>query len=324
MENLLEVVDLKIYFPITSTFFSRKKGVVYAVDGVNFFLKKGETLGLVGESGCGKTTIGRTILRLIEPTGGKVYFEGNNIFTYDKKKMKELRRRMQMIFQDPFASLNPRMKVGSIIGEPFVIHKTASRNERRERVSALLKVVGLNEDHYDRYPHEFSGGQRQRIGIARAIALNPDLIIADEPVSSLDVSIQAQIINLLAELKEKFKLTYLFISHDLSLIRYISDRIAVMYLGKIVETGNCEKVYNDPKHPYTRILLSAIPIPNPRIKKKRIIAKGDVPSPINRPSGCHFHPRCPWMMEPKCREVEPQLKDAGAGDGVLVSCHLFG
>lgn len=324
MENLLEVVDLKTYFPITSTFFSRKKGVVYAVDGVNFFLKKGETLGLVGESGCGKTTIGRTILRLIEPTDGKVYFEGDNIFAFDKKKMKGLRRRMQMIFQDPFASLNPRMKVGSIIGEPFVIHKTVRRNERRERVLTLLKVVGLNEDHYERYPHEFSGGQRQRIGIARAIALNPDLIIADEPVSSLDVSIQAQIINLLAELKEKFKLTYLFISHDLSLIRYISDRVAVMYLGKIVETGNCETVYNDPKHPYTRVLLSAIPLPNPRIKKKRIIAKGDVPSPITRPSGCHFHPRCPWMMEPKCRVVEPQLKDAGAGDGVLVSCHLFG
>ena len=321
MENLLDVVDLKTYFPVASSFFSKKKKVVYAVDGVSFSIKKGETLGLVGESGCGKTTIGRTILRLIEPTEGKALFEGDNIFEYDKKKMKALRRKMQMIFQDPYASLNPRMRVGNIIGEPLAIHHIAGRKERRERVLELLNIVGLKPEHYDSYPHEFSGGQRQRIGIARALALNPDLVIADEPVSSLDVSIQAQIINLLAELKDKFKLTYLFISHDLSLIRYLSENVAVMYLGKIVEMGKSERIYNDPKHPYTKILFSAIPTPDPRVKKKRIIAEGDVPSPIDRPSGCHFHTRCPWMIEPLCREVEPLLKNAG--NGVLVSCHLI-
>jgi oligopeptide transport system ATP-binding protein len=316
---LLEVKHLKKHFPIKGGVFSKTIGYVYAVDDVNFTLSKGETLGLVGESGCGKSTTGRTILRLIEPTDGAIYFEGQDIITLDKSAMRALRREMQIIFQDPYASLNPRMTVGSIIGEPLEIHKIAKGSEKAERVASLLQKVGLRAEDMRKYPHEFSGGQRQRIGIARALALNPKLIVCDEPVSALDVSIQAQVINLLEDLQAEFGLSYLFIAHNLNVVEHISDRVAVMYLGEIVELASDEELYKNPQHPYTEALLSAVPIPDPTVKKKRIILEGDVPSPINPPKGCHFHTRCMYK-EKICEEVEPEFKDIGGGH--WVACHF--
>jgi oligopeptide transport system ATP-binding protein len=318
-ETLLEVNHLKKHFPIKGGVFSKTVGYVYAVDGVSFTLLKGETLGLVGESGCGKSTTGRTILRLIEPTAGEINFEGQNITRIEKGEMRSLRREMQIIFQDPYASLNPRMTVGSIIGEPLEIHKIAKGAEKTERVASLLDKVGLRPEDMRKYPHEFSGGQRQRIGIARALALNPKLIVCDEPVSALDVSIQAQVINLLEDLQEEFGLSYLFIAHNLNVVEHISDRVAVMYLGKIVELATDKVLYSNPQHPYTEALLSAVPVPDPTVQKKRVILQGDVPSPINPPSGCHFHTRCPYK-EKICEETEPEFKDLGGGH--WVACHL--
>jgi oligopeptide transport system ATP-binding protein len=316
---LLEVKHLKKHFPIKGGVFSKTIGYVYAVDDINFTIEKGETLGLVGESGCGKSTTGRTILRLIEPTDGMISFEGQDITHLDKSAMRALRREMQIIFQDPYASLNPRMTVGSIIGEPLEIHKIAKGSEKEERVASLLQKVGLRAEDMRKYPHEFSGGQRQRIGIARALALNPKLIVCDEPVSALDVSIQAQVINLLEDLQAEFGLSYLFIAHNLNVVEHISNRVAVMYLGQIVELASDEELYKNPQHPYTEALLSAVPIPDPTVKKKRIILEGDVPSPINPPKGCHFHTRC--MYKDKiCEEVEPEFKDIGGGH--WVACHF--
>jgi oligopeptide transport system ATP-binding protein len=318
-DTLLEVQNLKKHFPIKGGVLSRTIGYVYAVDDISFTLHRGETLGLVGESGCGKSTTGRTILRLIEPTAGAIKFEGQNITDLDKGSMRSLRREMQIIFQDPYASLNPRMTVGSIIGEPLEIHKIAKGAEKEDQVASLLQKVGLRAEDMRKYPHEFSGGQRQRIGIARALGLNPKLIVCDEPVSALDVSIQAQVINLLGDLQEEFGLSYLFIAHNLNVVEHISNRVAVMYLGKIVELASDTDLYNNPQHPYTEALLSAVPIPDPTAQKKRIILEGDVPSPINPPSGCHFHTRCPYK-EQICHEVEPEFKDIGGGH--WVACHL--
>ena len=318
--SLLEIRDLKKYFPVGDGFFSRNKGNVKAVDGVNLTINEGETLGLVGESGCGKSTLGRTILRLIEPTSGEVIFHGKNLLALSARELREMRREMQIIFQDPYASLNPRMRVGDIVGEGLEIHKLAKGKAKRDRIMELLHQVGLREDHYPRYPHEFSGGQRQRIGIARALAVSPKFIVCDEPVSSLDVSIQAQIINLLQELQEKMHLTYLFISHDLRVVEHISHRVAIMYLGKVVEIAAGETIYRDAKHPYTRALLSAVPMPETSRKKERIVLEGDVPSPVNPPSGCTFHPRCAYR-QPLCSEMEPPLDFS---DGHGVSCHVFG
>ena len=320
-ELLLEVDNLKKYFPVRGGIFGKTMAHVTAVDGVSFTLRKGETLGLVGESGSGKSTTGRAILRLIEPSGGRVRFDGQDVLTLGKKELRALRRRMQIIFQDPYASLNPRMTVGSIVGEPFAIHKIASGEERVHRVEALLMRVGLSADQMRRYPHEFSGGQRQRIGVARALALNPEFIIGDEPVSALDVSVQAQVINLLEDLQKEFGLTYLIIAHDLSVVRHISHRIAVMYLGKIVEIADNEVLYGDPQHPYTEALLSAVPVPDPRRKQKRIVLKGDIPSPINPPSGCVFHTRCP-IAEDRCKTELPELRTLP--DGRMLACHLRG
>ena len=323
-ELLLQVDDLKMHFPITKgIIFQREVGAIKAVDGVTFDLYKGETLGLVGESGCGKSTTGRAILQLYRPTDGHVVFEGKDLTQTKGEDLRKMRRRMQMIFQDPYASLNPRMTVGSIISEPLEVHGIGkSKKERQERVQELLKTVGLNPYFVNRYPHEFSGGQRQRIGVARALAVNPSFIVADEPISALDVSIQAQIINLLEDLQEELDLTYLFIAHDLSVVRHISDRIAVMYLGKIVELATRDDLYAEPKHPYTQALLSAVPIPDPVIEseRKRIILEGDVPSPANPPQGCNFCTRCPRVMD-VCREKEPPFKDYGGGH--YTACWLY-
>ncbi len=310
---LLNVENLKMWFPITQgVVVQRHVGDIKAVDGVSFFIRQGETLGLVGESGCGKSTTGRAILQLYRPTGGDVYFEGENLCKLKGEKLRRMRRKMQMIFQDPYASLNPRMTVGNIVGEPLEVHNILRGKALKERVQELLQVVGLNPYFINRYPHEFSGGQRQRIGVARALAVNPSFIICDEPISALDVSIQAQIINLLEELQAQFGLTYLFIAHDLSVVRHISDRVAVMYLGKIVELTDRYTLYNDPKHPYTQALLSAVPIPDPFVeeKRRRIILEGDVPSPANPPKGCNFNTRCPVVMD-ICKESDPEFKDIG-------------
>jgi oligopeptide transport system ATP-binding protein len=319
--SLLEIRDLKKYFPVNDGLFSRNKGAVKAVDGVTLAVNEGETVGLVGESGCGKSTLGRTILRLIEPTGGEVIFQGKNLLAMSQRELRDMRREMQIIFQDPYASLNPRMRVGDIVGEGLEIHKLARGKAKRDRVMELLHQVGLRQDHYSRYPHEFSGGQRQRIGIARALAVSPKFIVCDEPVSSLDVSIQAQIINLLQELQEKMHLTYLFISHDLRVVEHISHRVAIMYLGKVVEIANSETIYRDAKHPYTRALLSAVPMPDTDRKKERVVLEGDVPSPVNPPSGCTFHPRCAYRQA-LCSETEPPLDFSADGHGV--ACHVFG
>jgi oligopeptide transport system ATP-binding protein len=312
-EILLRVENLKMYFPITQGIIvQRQVGTIKAVDGISFFIRRGETLGLVGESGCGKSTTGRAILQLYRPTAGDVWFEGVNLVQLKGEQLRRMRRKMQMIFQDPYASLNPRMTVGNIIGEPLEVHNIATGKERRERVQELLQVVGLNPYFVNRYPHEFSGGQRQRIGIARALAVNPSFIVCDEPISALDVSIQAQIINLLEELQDQFGLTYLFIAHDLSVVRHISNRVAVMYLGKIMELADRDELYENPLHPYSKALLSAVPIPDPVVeeKRQRIILKGDVPSPANPPKGCNFCTRCPEVMD-ICREEEPAFVNVG-------------
>ena len=320
---LLDVRGLQMHFPVSKgVIFQSKVGEIKAVDGVSFQIMRGETLGLVGESGCGKTTIGRCILQLLKPTGGEVRFRGEDLTQLSGKEMRPLRKELQVIFQDPYGSLNPRMTVGAIVEEPLIIHKIGDRNERKGKVQELFEVVGLNPNMMDRYPYEFSGGQRQRIGIARALAVNPTFIVCDEPVSALDVSIQAQVINLLRSLQERFDLTYLFIAHDLSVVRHISDRVAVMYLGKIVEITGRDQLYRDPKHPYTRALLSAVPIPDPVVEasRERIILTGDVPSPIDPPKGCSFHPRCPFAMD-VCREITPVLKLTTQGHSV--ACHLY-
>jgi oligopeptide transport system ATP-binding protein len=319
---LIRVENLRMHFPITQgIILQRKVGAIKAVDGLNFFVRRGETLGLVGESGCGKSTTGRAILQLYRPTEGRVFFGDEELTTMKGESLRRMRRRMQMIFQDPYASLNPRMTVGDIVGEPLTVHNISKGKQRRERVQELLRVVGLNPYFVNRYPHEFSGGQRQRIGVARALAVQPDFIICDEPISALDVSIQAQIINLLEELQDQFNLTYLFIAHDLSVVRHISDRIAVMYLGKIVELTTRAKLYDEPLHPYTRALLSAVPIPDPVVEetRQRIILEGDVPSPANPPVGCNFSTRCPAAMD-ICKEKEPAFIDVG--DLHWVACFL--
>jgi oligopeptide transport system ATP-binding protein len=323
MSPLLQVEGLTKHFPVSKgVILSRWGDSVKAVDDVTFSVEQGETLGLVGESGCGKSTTGRCIIRLLEPTAGSVHFEGTNVGSLKGRKLKAFRRDVQFIFQDPYASLNPRMTFGEIMSEPLVIHGIGTRREREQRCKEMLEIVGLNPEHIHRYPHEFSGGQRQRCGIARALMLRPKMIICDEPVSALDVSIQAQIINLLEELQEEFGLTYLFIAHDLAVVRHICDRVAVMYLGKVVELGGWREVYNDPHHPYTQSLLSAAPVPDPEKQRQRtrIILRGDVPSPIKPPSGCRFHTRCPIAQFPLCKEEEPPLREVASGH--QAACHF--
>jgi oligopeptide transport system ATP-binding protein len=318
-QPLVEVKNLRKYFPIKKGIFSRTVNHVKAVDGLDFTIFKGETLGLVGESGCGKSTTGRTILQLLKPSEGEVLYEGKNLVAMPKKELRKLRRDLQIVFQDPYASLDPRLTVGEVISEPLVIHNICSGKEKQKRVEKLLNDVGLNSFHANRYAHEFSGGQRQRIGIARALALNPKLIVADEPVSALDVSIQSQVITLLQDLQEQYNLTYLFIAHDLSVVKHISDRVGVMYLGRIVEIGDKDNIYDNPLHPYTKSLLSAVPVPNPLVKRERIILKGDVPSPSNPPTGCSFHTRCSECME-ICRTERPTFKQV---EGRYIACHLY-
>lgn len=319
---LIEINNLKKYFPIKKGLLNKTVGNVKAVDDVSFTINKGETLGLVGESGCGKTTTGRTIIKLYEPTSGEIIFNGTDIAKYTPKQMQEYRRKMQMIFQDPYASLNSRMTVGDIIGEAIDIHNLMKGKERQERIHYLLNRVGLNSEHANRYPHEFSGGQRQRVGIARALAVEPEFIICDEPISALDVSIQAQVVNMLEELQEDLGLTYLFIAHDLSMVKHISNRIGVMYLGKLVEIGESNELYTNPLHPYTQALLSAIPVPDPdeAAANQRIVLEGDIPSPIDPPPGCRFKNRCRYA-KPICSEVDPEMKDLGGGH--FVACHLL-
>ncbi len=320
---LLAVRRLQKYFPVRSGVFSKTSAWVKAVDDVTFDIQYGETFGLVGESGCGKTTVGRTILRLMEPTGGEVVFEGDNVFAMDSTTLRAARRRMQIVFQDPYSSLNPRMTVGSIVGEPLKIHKLARGQELTDRVAQLLSRVGLRPDQRLRYPHEFSGGQRQRIGIARALALNPKFIVCDEAVSALDVSIQAQIINLLKDLQEDYRLSYLFITHDLNVVQYLAHRIAVMYLGQFAEVASSDTLFSNPRHPYTQALLSANPVPDPTIKRERVLLPGDVPTPLNPPSGCRFHTRCPQVMD-HCKTTDPPLIHIDAPDGThTVWCHLY-
>jgi oligopeptide/dipeptide ABC transporter ATP-binding protein len=320
-QEILRVEGLVKYFPIRAGLFKRQVGNIHAVDGVDLSIRAGETIGLVGESGCGKTTLSRTLIKLVEPTGGKIFFNGREITGFRRRQMREVRREMQIVFQDPYASLNPRMTVRDIVSEPLRIHGHYQREQGRHRVNELLRTVGLSPEHANRFPHEFSGGQRQRIGVARALALNPQLIILDEPVSALDVSIRAQVVNLLESLQRDFGLTYIFVAHDLSVVRHVSDRVAVMYLGKIVELGTKQEIYERPSHPYTQALLSAVPIEEPgqRGKRQRIVLEGDVPSPANPPSGCRFRTRC-WKAQPICAEEEPALIDRGQGHPS--ACHF--
>jgi oligopeptide/dipeptide ABC transporter ATP-binding protein len=315
--NLVEVKKLKKHFPTGEGMFGAGGDTIKAVDDVSFTIRRGETFGLVGESGCGKSTTGRCMLRLIEPTSGEVWFDGQDLLSLDSKELRGLRREMQIIFQDPYSSLNPRMQVGEIIAEPLVIHRVGNRNKRRDRVAELLGLVGLKSEHATRYPHEFSGGQRQRIGIARALALNPKFIVCDEPVSALDVSVQAQVVNLLQDLQERLGLTYLFISHGLSVVEHISTRVGIMYLGKLVEVASSEEIFHNPLHPYTKALLSAIPVPDPDAHRERLPLTGEIPTAISPPSGCRFRTRCP-MVEPRCAENEPQLVEVSPGH--FVAC----
>jgi oligopeptide transport system ATP-binding protein len=321
-DNLLSVRGLTKYFSVTGGILAREVARVHAVDGVSIEIKRGKTLGLVGESGCGKSTTGRCILRLIEPSSGEIRFDGRDVTRIEGSELQHLRRDMQIIFQDPFASLNPRHTVAAIVGEALTIHRLVkTQRQQQDRVVELLETVGLRSDHLNRFPHEFSGGQRQRIGIARALAVEPKLIVCDEPVSALDVSIQAQVINLLEDLQEKFGLTYLFIAHDLSVVEHISDRVAVMYLGRVVEVAPARELYDNPRHPYTEALLSAVPIPDPKVKRKRIVLQGDVPNPIRPPSGCRFRTRCP-LAEPRCASEVPELREFRPGH--WVACHVRG
>lgn len=321
-QKLVEIRDLKVHFPIHRGLLRRQTGAVRAVDGISLDIFRGETLGLVGESGCGKSTTGLAMLRLLDITAGEIRFDGRDVASLSQQELRAARRNMQMVFQDPYSSLNPRMTIGSIIVEPLNVHRVGTPAERRERVYELMRLVGLNPSFINRYPHEFSGGQRQRVGLARALATNPALIVADEPISALDVSIQAQVVNLMADLKERLGLTYVMVSHDLSMVRYISDRVAVMYLGRIVEIGERDRVFDAPAHPYTQALLSAIPSPDPKRERerRRIVLQGDVPNPANPPSGCHFHPRCP-KATPLCKETDPPLRSLAADTGQTGAAH---